>query len=84
MPKIHVIKNYNIYMYYQDHQPPHIHIRYKNVAVASITINEAVVIEGAIPLNVDGEIRNWIISNRRYLLKTWEKAINGEPIKGKG
>lgn len=80
MPKIHAIKNYNIYIYYQDHQPPHVHIRYKNMAVASITINDVIALEGTIPITVDREIRSWIISNRENLLKMWEKAVKGDPI----
>jgi len=80
MSKIHAIKNYNIYIYYQDHQPPHVHIRYKNMAVASITINDVIALEGTIPITVDREIRSWIISNRENLLKMWEKAVKGDPI----
>ncbi|HBK68966.1 MAG TPA: hypothetical protein DDZ91_10015 [Firmicutes bacterium] len=80
MPKIHDIKNYNIYIYYQDHQPPHVHIRYKKMAIASMTINDVVVLEGTIPITVDKEIRSWIISNREDLLKMWEKAVKGDPI----
>jgi len=80
MPKIHSIKNYNIYLYYQDHQPPHIHIRYQNKAIAIMTIDGAIVMEGALPVKIDEEIRRWIISNHQYLLEVWERATKGEPI----
>jgi hypothetical protein len=58
-------------MYFDEHNPPHFHVRY-NEYRASIEIQTLNVIAGTIPAKVRGLIEEWAELHQQELLQMWE------------
>lgn len=71
MPEISRFLGIIIYMYFNDHDPPHFHARY-NEFRGKLTINELQLIEGRLPKRVLALVLEWANNNRTELLENWE------------
>jgi hypothetical protein len=71
MPEICRFLGIIITMYFDEHNPPHFHVRY-NEYRASIEINSLNVIAGAIPAKVRGLVEEWAEKHKKELLDMWE------------
>ena len=73
MPVISRFYGIIIRMYFQqaEHNPPHIHAIYGE-DVAVISIHTCEVLEGYLPPKASAMVKEWVISNKRELLKMWE------------
>jgi hypothetical protein len=71
MPEITRFLGIIITMYFDEHNPPHFHVRY-NEYRASVEIKTLNVMNGHIPAKVRGLIEEWAEPNRSELLKMWE------------
>jgi len=71
MPEISRFFGIIILMYYNEHNPPHFHIRY-NEYRAMITINELRVIDGMLPKRVLSMALEWANEHREELFSNWE------------
>ena len=60
-------------MYYNDHPPPHFHVRYGSHK-AEIAIQSLSVIEGSLPPRVLGLAVEWATLHRAELMDDWEAA----------
>lgn len=58
MPEINRFLGIKIFMFFNEHNPPHFHAEY-NVYKASIDINSFRVIEGKLPRKVLGLVVEW-------------------------
>lgn len=73
MPLISEFRNISIYILYDDHNPPHFHVRdaeYK----ASFRISPFEKLAGNLPLNSLNLIKKWTIVNENQLLEVWKNA----------
>ncbi|HBE20463.1 MAG TPA: transcriptional regulator [Cyanobacteria bacterium UBA11149] len=73
MPEISRFFGIIISMYYNDHPPPHFHVRYgKQKAIVSIVTVS--VLEGQLSSRVFGLVREWAKLHQTELLENWERA----------
>lgn len=63
-------------MFAEDHNPPHIHVKYGNYQI-TITIEKETV-KGDIPDSVLKKTTAWLNIHRQELMKNWELLQNGE------
>ncbi len=67
MPEISRFLGIIIYMYFNEHNPPHFHAEY-NEYKAAIAINSLGVIEGKLPAKVLSLVIEWASENQQALL----------------
>ncbi len=71
MPQISRFLGIVIYMYFNEHAPPHFHAQY-NEYEASIEISTMGVMEGKLPSKVLGLVIEWATEHQAELLANWE------------
>lgn len=79
MPKISSFYGIVIYMYYNDHAPPHFHAKY-NQFEALIEIADLSIIAGNLPSRALGIVIEWASQHQEELVRNWERAQNHEPL----
>jgi len=71
MPEICRFLGIVITMYFDEHNPPHFHVRY-NEYRASMEIQTLNVLSGSIPAKVRGLVEEWAELHWQELLEMWE------------
>jgi len=61
----------SILMYFDDHNPPHFHVRY-NDNRAIISINELKLLEGHLPARILGLVIEWAELHKEKLIQNWD------------
>jgi len=79
MPKICEFYGIVIYMYFDDHNPPHFHAFYGE-AEAEIAIESLAVLAGRLPPRAMGLVTEWAMQRREDLRRAWEQASTPAPI----
>jgi Domain of unknown function (DUF4160) len=79
MPCISQFLGILIYMYYNEHSPPHFHAEYSGDE-ALYEIQTLQVYAGKLPRRVHNLVPEWADLHRQELLDEWQKARNGEPL----
>lgn len=79
MPEISRFLGMIITMYYNDHPPPHFHVRY-NQQKAIIDLNSLSVLQGKLSPRVLGLVVEWATIHQTELRENWELARNQKPI----
>lgn len=79
MPEICRFFGVVIYMYYFDHNPPHIHVKYGEYSAIIYLNNEK--IEGKLPGKVKEMVKQWVRKNKNELLHNWELSSTGQLLK---
>jgi len=78
MPEISPFLGIVIYMYYNEHNPPHFHVEY-NGEKAAISIESLGIMEGKLPSKVLSLSVEWAQNHQSELLKNWnDMASKGE------
>lgn len=67
-----------IRMYYDDHNPPHIHAIYNNEKACYTLDGE--VLEGSLPKKQQKLVEAWIEIHKDELMANWKLAQDGETI----
>ena len=80
MPEISRFYGIVIGMFYDEHRPPHFHVRYGEHQ-AVVRINELIVMEGALPPRALGLVVEWAAKHRKELLNNWDAIEAGRAIK---
>lgn len=78
MPTLSMFYGILIKMYYDDHNPPHIHAIY-NDDTACFDL-EGRIFQGSLPLKQRKLVEAWIVIHHDELMADWKLAKNGEPI----
>ena len=78
MPTISMFYGILIRMYYDDHNPPHIHAVYNN-GTACFTL-DGELLDGSIPKKQRKLVEAWIEIHRDELDANWKLAQEGEPF----
>ena len=73
MPQISSFFGIIIMMFYEDHNPPHFHVRYGEYN-AAVGITDLSVLEGILPPRVLGLTIEWASQHKEELISDWEKA----------
>lgn len=79
MPEITRFLGIIITMYYNDHPPPHFHVRY-NEQKAIIDLNSLSILQGKLSPRVLGLVVEWARLHQAELRENWERAKNQQPI----
>lgn len=77
VPRLSYFYGIAIYLYYEDHPPPHIHARYGEHQ-AKVDITTGAIIEGFLPRRAARLVANWVAEHAAELAACWEKATSGE------
>lgn len=76
MPEISRFYGIIIYMYVDDHNPPHFHVWYNNYK-AIVFINNGLV-KGILPRRVLSLVYEWLDLHKDELLQNWENIKNSK------
>jgi hypothetical protein len=79
MPRISTFFGIVIWMYYNDHQPPHFHATYGGEEVL-ILIGSGDVYEGQISRRALRLVQEWEELHRTALMTNWELARQAQPL----
>jgi hypothetical protein len=79
MPCVSQFFGIAIYMYYNDHAPPHFHAEYGgNEALYEIATLR--IYAGSLPRRAHNLVIEWADLYRAELMSDWERARRGEPL----
>jgi hypothetical protein len=79
MPEISRFFGIIIAMFYNDHPPPHFHVRYGSIR-ATIGIEDLVLLDGELSPRVLGLVVEWAARHRHELLDNWNRARTQSPL----
>jgi hypothetical protein len=79
MPTIAYFYGIAIQMFYNDHNPPHLHARYGR-AKALIRLADGEVIAGELPPLARRLVRDWTLARRMELAENWRRARAQLPL----
>jgi len=79
MPEVSRFFGMIILIYYNDHPPPHFHVRYGEQR-ALVDMNTFTILEGSLQPRALGLVVEWASLHKRELLKDWELARRQEPL----
>lgn len=78
MPVISRFYGIVVVMYFNDHQPPHVHAKYSGYE-AMVGFDGAIV-EGDLPARALKLVRDWVICRQAQLMDNWRRANAGLPL----
>jgi len=70
MPTLRDFGNFQIRIYFKDHNPPHVHL-VSPEETALVRIADGVVIRGAIDASMLARARTWVAEHKSELLAKW-------------
>ena len=79
MPKISEFFGISIYIYYDDHAPPHFHAIYGGQE-GVIRIDPPGLLRGGLPPRVLGMVLEWSTLHHSELVMVWKQAEASEPL----
>lgn len=79
MPEVSRFLGIIITIYYNDHPPPHFHVRY-NQQKALIDIENLSIIEGKLSPRILGLVIEWAAIHKAELLENWKLARLNTPL----
>ena len=72
MPEIKRFGGFKLLMFFQDENPPHVHIKSADFA-AKLRLSNGEVIAGEAPSKALRQARRWMVSNRAHLMNLWDE-----------
>jgi hypothetical protein len=79
MPRISQFFGIVIYMYFNDHLPPHFHAEYGE-AEAVYAIDSLDILRGQLPRRAQGMVVEWALAHRAELRDNWVRAREQLPL----
>lgn len=80
MPSVSEFFGIVIYVYYNDHTPPHFHAKYADYE-ALFRIDSLEIYSGELPNRARALVLEWASLHRVELLEDWDLARRGDPLK---
>ena len=71
MPAISRFYGMTIKMFFNDHNPPHIHVVYGEY-MGMIDINSVEMLNGDLPINAQKLVREWVNKHKSDLIEMWD------------
>lgn len=78
MPEISRFFGIVIRMYFDDHNPPHIHAVYAGHE-AQVGIEPIAILDGALPNRAASMVVEWAALHQRELMQNWHRLHNAQP-----
>ncbi|MCU0247595.1 MAG: DUF4160 domain-containing protein [Bryobacter sp.] len=79
MPEISRFFGIVIQMYYDDHEPPHFHVRYSGQR-AIVSIETLTILKGQLSPRALALVAEWAELHQKELMNDWELARMGAPM----
>ena len=79
MPQISRFFGIIVYMYFNDHAPPHFHAEYAE-SEAVYDINTLEILRGYLPRRAHSMVVEWASIHRQALRDNWDRACQMEPL----
>ncbi len=79
MPSVCRFFGITIFMYYDDHSPPHFHAKYGEYR-ALFSIETMEILDGTLPRRALSLVLEWAVLYRSELRKNWMNARDGLPL----
>jgi hypothetical protein len=79
MPRISYFYGILIYMYPDDHNPPHFHAKY-NEFEEFITIKDLALLEGKLPAKAHALVIEWASQHQKELMDNWDNMLAHKPF----
>ncbi len=79
MPRVSAFYGILIYLYYNDHLPPHFHAEYAEYE-ATFVIETMDYLKGELPRRARTLVLEWVLLHRDELRENWELARQGLPL----
>ena len=79
MPRISSFYGIVIWMYWNDHNPPHFHATYNDFEIL-IRINDLSVYAGSLPSRAFGLVMEWASLHQSELSENWRLMTEDEPL----
>ena len=73
MPTIAYFLGIAVRMFFNDHAPPHFHVRYQGYR-ARVLIADGEVVDGRLPVRVARLVKEWTALRREVLMHNWQLA----------
>ncbi|HEV2790084.1 MAG TPA: DUF4160 domain-containing protein [Solirubrobacterales bacterium] len=77
MPRISSFYGIVVTMYYEDHPPPHFHVRHGDEE-AKIGISNGRVLAGSLSGRALRLVREWLIQHRAEVEENWNRVVDNE------
>ena len=78
MPEISRFYGIIIYMFFEDHSPPHFHVKYQEYE-ATVNINDGIV-KGVMPRRALRLIYDWLDLHKEELIENWRLSELRKPF----
>ena len=79
MPEIARFYGVTIFMYYDEHPPPHLHARHGRTK-AAFSLADGRCLRGELPPFGMRMVRDWILAHQTELTNNWQCAVAHEPL----
>jgi hypothetical protein len=79
MPTIAYFYGIAIMMFYRDHNPPHVNVRYGS-SKALVQLSTGKVIAGNLPPKIARTVGSWVLTHRIALQQNWQFARRHQPL----
>jgi hypothetical protein len=79
MPEISRFFGIIITLYYNDHPPPHFHVRYGQQK-AIVDMQTLTILQGELSSRAFNLVKEWAIEHQAELLANWERARQADPL----
>jgi hypothetical protein len=79
MPEISRFFGIIITLYYNDHPPPHFHVRYAHQK-AIVDIQTLKILQGELSSRTYNLVKEWALEHQAELLENWELARQAQPL----
>lgn len=79
MPRISEFFGVVIYMYFNDHMPPHFHAEYGEFE-ALYEIDTLDILRGGLPRRAHSMVAEWALAHRAELRDNWNRAREQQPL----
>ena len=81
MPELSRFMGISIMMHFNDHNPPHFHVKYNDYR-AIISIGELRVLDGNLPARILGLVVEWAELHKEELMQNWDMVkTSGKYVK---
>jgi len=73
MPTIAIFNGIIIQMFFEDHNPPHVHAFYGEFK-ALVRIGDGAIIRGSLPRTQANLVKSWVLLRQAELMENWQHA----------
>jgi len=73
MPTLQTFSNARVLVYFDDHPPPHVHIRMRDQSESLVDL-ATLEVRGTVPVREIREVLSWIEENLEFLHNEWQRC----------